>query len=89
MLIRIHTENKNRNWLESLIGLHFPDGFSIQEQIGYWHGSFEKSLCIEIDDFATSRISALKIQDIVTELKEHNAQEAVLVQEIKSDSYLV
>lgn len=89
-LIRIHTENKNRNWVESLIGLHFPYGFSINEQVGYWRGGFERSLCIEIDtlNMPYLEFSGDKVADIVAELKTHNKQEAVLVQEIESNSYL-
>jgi len=89
MILRLHTENKNRNWIESLIGLHFPDGFSTQEQVGYWQGKVESSLCIEIDVLDLASVCwDYKIADIIAELKTHNAQDAVLVQEIESNSYL-
>jgi len=88
MILRIHTENKNRNWIESLIGLHFSDGFSISEQVGHWKGGFEQSLCIEIDTLNSSTGFHRQLCDIIRELKAHNAQEAILVQEIESNSYL-
>lgn len=87
MIIRLHTENKNRNWIESLIGLHFSDGFSISEQVSHWKGGFESSLCIEIDMLDGIHYHA-KIADIASELKFHNNQEAVWMQEIESNSYL-
>lgn len=90
MIIRLYTENKNRNWIESLIGLHFPDGFSISEQVGHWKGGFESSLCIEIDTLTSDGIIyRTDIADIIRELKAHNAQEAILVQRIESHSCLV
>ena len=85
ILFRLHTQNKNKKWLERIIAEHF-DGFSIQEQTGYWQGQKEKSLCIEI---MTERKSApICIQKIVKEICGYNKQECVLIQRIVLGGFL-
>jgi len=85
ILYRLHTQNKNCKWLEQIISEHFA-GFSIQEQIGYWQGQKEKSLCIEI---MTERKSApIRIQEIVKKICGYNKQKCVLIQRIVLDGFL-
>jgi len=85
ILYRLHTENKNRKWTERIIAEHF-NGFSIQEQTGYWDGKKEKSLVIEI---MTSQKSApLRIQEIVKKICGHNRQDVVLIQVMHLNRFL-
>jgi len=79
MLYRIHTQNKRKKFIEQLVSEHFA-GFSIYEQIGYWKGKREKSLCIEI--ISDSLAAALKITMICKTICGYNKQNCVLVQAI-------
>ena len=85
ILYRLYTENKNRKWLEQTIAERF-DGFSIQEQTGYWQGQKEKNLCIEIMDNRKS--APMLIQEIVKAICGYNQQDYVLIQRIVLDGYL-
>lgn len=85
MIYRICTENKNKEYIENLVADQFVC-FSIFEGIGYWLGTRELSLCIEIDIKCDERS---KVVAIAENIKKHNNQEAVLVQEIKSNSILI
>jgi hypothetical protein len=84
-LYRIHTENKNRKWLEQIIAERFS-GFSIQEQTGYWQGKKEKSLCIEI--MSSRKSDPIRIQEIVKMICGYSYQDCVLVQIINLDKFL-
>lgn len=86
MLYRIHTENRNKNWICQLISEHFS-GFSIYEQIGFWQGKPEKSLCIEIDSARPS--DGVKLNRICRAICGYNQQENVLLQQINSTTQLV
>jgi hypothetical protein len=85
ILYRLHTEDKNRKWLEEILYEQF-DGFTIQEQIGYWCGQKEKSLCIEI--MTDQKSALLRIQEIVKMICGYNGQDCVLVQVINLDKFL-
>lgn len=78
-LYRIYTENKNRSWIEKQASRLFS-GFSVVNAIGYWEGSKEKSLIIEIIAGNTkgnkNKLAVLK--DLI---KRYNQQESVLLTE--------
>ena len=82
-LYRIFTENVNKWWIAECVSRHFQ-GFTLLEGIGYWEGASENSLCIEIvtDDWAKVRIVSQAIKD-------HNKQQAILVQKIAIEGKLV
>jgi hypothetical protein len=85
MLYRILTEDKNREKVEAIVGTYF-DGFTVIEATGYWKGTKEKSLVIEIwtDDNARSDINV-----VAKRIKEVNNQEAVLVQAFQCEGRLI
>lgn len=82
-LFRIWTEDKNREQVEQLVARYF-DGFSIVAAVGYWKGTREASLCIEIVTDYPNGVRAL-----ARAIKSFNEQEAVLVQEIDCKGELV
>ena len=85
MMYRIFTENKNLDAIEKIISARF-EGFTILKADGYWRLVKEGSLVIEITDPFTTRE---EINELAEKIKEANTQEAVLVQEIKNDSWLI
>ncbi len=78
---RIYTENKNRKGVEEIVA-SCCDGFTISEARGYWKGSKENALVIEI---LTEYPHLLR--DICVGIKNLNQQEAVLYteQEVKAN----
>ena len=83
MLYRILTENKHRDSIEALVGTFF-NGFTLIESIGWWKGSREFGLIIEIQDADLASIEAL-----AQKIKLLNQQESVLVQEIQCQAKFV
>lgn len=83
-LYRLFTENKNRAELEKLVSEHFS-GFTLYNATGYWHKQKEKSLIIEIvaDDVDAN------ITTLAEAIKVINKQEAVLIQTIQNNQWLV
>jgi len=84
MLYRIFTERKNSKKIEKLISKYFK-GFSLIKNNGYWKLQKEKSLIIEIVTDDTNKL----INDLAKEIKEINKQEAVLVQKVKNNQWLI
>jgi hypothetical protein len=82
---RLYTEDKNREWLEEILSERFSD-FTIQEQIGYWDGGKEKSLCIEI--MSNRKSDPIRIQELVKMICGYNQQDYVLVQVINLDKFM-
>ncbi len=78
MLYRICTEDKNRQGLETVVGMYY-DGFTILSGRGYWKGTAENSLVIEI---VAEEEDAPKILALAENIKIKNGQESVLVQAI-------
>lgn len=71
----IMTEDLNREVIEKMIGEHFK-GFSITEQIGYYDGKREDSICIVIMAPAGKKF---KIEELAGKIRDLNSQESVLV----------
>ncbi|TES90055.1 MAG: hypothetical protein E3J87_10780 [Candidatus Cloacimonadota bacterium] len=82
---RIYTENKNQDKIEEIISRYF-DGFTIYKAEGFWRLQKEKTLIIEI--LGESDIVS-KINSAAREIKSANNQEAVIVQKIKNNNWLV
>ena len=83
MLYRILTEDKNRPNVIGLVTKRFP-GFTLLSAQGYWQGTAENSLALEIDTDKTEDVF-----NLAREIKAANGQQAVLVQELSSKATLV
>ena len=86
-LYRVCTENKNYQDITKYLDEHFPNGYTIINANGAWQGVREKSLVIEI----VGNISDTddKIQKLAYWLKKYNSQQAVLVQIIDIEDWLI
>lgn len=84
MLYRIFTEDKNKHQIEAIVNKYYP-GFTLYKGEGFWRLQKEKSLIIEI----ITEEHETKINKIAKEIKKVNKQEAVLVQKIKNNQWLV
>jgi len=81
-LYRVCTENKNYNDILDYLDKHFPDGYTVIHANGAWQGQREKSLVIEIcyrDRFSEHNIPP-DIESFAYWLKNHNKQQAVMIQ---------
>ena len=85
MLYRIYTENKNPKTIEKIASKHF-EGFTIFKAEGFWRLQKENSLILEIE---APKVDKNKINKLAKAIKKANAQEAVLVQELKNHAWLV
>lgn len=83
MLYRLYTEDKNREAIVKIVSQE-TDGFTLIPAIGYWKGQPENSLIIELDG-----LSAFDAGRIAEAIRQANNQQAVLVQEIVTESKLV
>jgi uncharacterized membrane-anchored protein YitT (DUF2179 family) len=82
---RIYTEDRNQERIEEILRKSF-EGFTIYKAEGYWRLQKENSLIIEI----LGESEAIeKINQVAREIKEANNQQAVLVQRIKNNNWLV
>jgi hypothetical protein len=82
-LYRIYTENKQRQMIEQEVR-HYFNAFTMYEAKGFWKGTREKTLVIEIT--SSKNNSELKLIDCLCKaIKTLNNQECVLftVQEVK------
>ena len=86
-LYRICTENKNYNYIVEQLDKYFPDGYTIINTNGAWQGQHEKSLVIEI--VSDTSQTKLDIKKLAYLLKKMNNQQAVMLQVIEVDSYLL
>ena len=84
MLYRIFTENKNKKAIEKIINKYY-EGYTLYKAEGFWRLQKENSLIVEIitEDHAT------KINKIAKEIKAKNKQQAILVQKIKNQQWLI
>lgn len=82
MLYRILTEDKNRDDIGKLVSRYFP-AFSLFTGQGFWKGTPEHSLCIEIDtDDDSKKYGA--VRHIAETIKIKNHQDAVMIQKIET-----
>jgi hypothetical protein len=84
MLYRICTEDKNRAQVMHLADTYFPEGFTLLESTGIWHGAAELALVLEVVTDDLDAVTALA-QDI----RRVNEQEAVLIQAVPVSSVLI
>ena len=82
---RIYTENKNLHRVEKIISKYFQ-GFTVYKATGHWRLQQENSLIIEI--LGESSIID-KVNRLAKEIKKANKQEAVLIQKIKNNSWII
>ena len=83
-MIRILTEDKNRETIYRILGTYAVDSFTVTPAIGFWKGKEENSLAIDIVgiSFETARVAAQAI-------KAHNNQQCVLVLDIPATSHFI
>lgn len=83
MLYRILTENKNKRMVAIIVAMFFK-GFTLLEGTGFWNRKAEPTLVVEIetDDKA-------KVVEAATSIKQHNEQEAVMIQEVHNSAWFV
>ncbi len=84
MLYRIYTKDLNNNRVQQIASKYFP-GFTITKSMGYWQGQKENSVVLEI---VTNKQDA-KVRKLAKEIKIANKQEAVLVQRINNNQWLI
>ena len=84
MLYRIFTEDKNQSGIEGVVSKHFP-GFTIYKAEGFWRLQKENTLVIEIITEDTDA----KINRVAQDIKLLNRQEAVLIQKVKNQQWLI
>ena len=84
MLYRIFTENKNLKEIEAIVSKYY-EGFTLLKSEGFWRLQKENSLIIEIVTDDSDKL----IEDMAKEIKTANNQEAVLIQKIKNNQWLV
>ena len=85
MQYNIYTEDLKPRKVEKTISKYF-EGFNIQKIIGFWRGAKEKSILISI---VVNEKQDAKIKKLATEIKTLLNQEAVLVQRINNNNWLV
>jgi hypothetical protein len=85
MLYRIYTERINVQKVCQLVSKRYA-GFTLLDANGYWENEKEKSLIVEIIGDEKERESVRKL---ASEIKVANSQQAVLVQELKNNNYIV
>ena len=86
MLYRIFTEDikENETAIESIINKYY-EGFTLIKGEGFWRLQKENSLIIEIVTIDNDEL----ITTMAKEIKEANSQEAVLIQRIENNQWLV
>ncbi len=82
---RIYTEDLARGDVARIVGARFQ-GFTILDSTGYWNGTRETSIVIEVVANPSDRAA---IHEVARAIKAHNAQAAVLVTETLTDSVLL
>ncbi len=82
MLYRILTENKNMEQVLKLVESHL-DGATVIQGRGLWMGTWENSLIIETD------AEYSRVEQLAKAIKELNKQDAVLIQRIKCEGFLL
>jgi len=86
MIIRLYTEDKNREAIKEIVGQHF-DGYSLIPCVGVWKGTEENGLIIEV---VASQLQFPRkaCQKIAKAIKGKNTQEAVLMTVVIEDEMI-
>jgi hypothetical protein len=85
MLYRIMTENVNGESIKAMVGKQF-DGFTMFSAKGVWKGIEESSLIVEV----VSELPIIKkVKALARRIKKLNNQEAVLVEVLQNNSFLL
>jgi len=84
MLYRIFTERKNEEEIEKIVSKYY-EGFTLIKSEGFWRLIKENSLIIEIVTEDSDKL----INDLAKEIKAANNQEAVLVQKINNNQWII
>lgn len=82
-MYRLYTQDLNREELNAIIAAQF-DSFTTYNARGFYHGTPEDSLVIEIETQ-----DGAGVEKIAQEIKRVNAQESVLLEEIPTKARLV
>lgn len=85
MLYRILTEDKNREQVLKLVEAYLTGATVIQGH-GLWQGQWENSLIIETSGETETKIA---VKMLTQDIKKLNKQEAVLIQRLDCESYLI
>lgn len=87
MIYRIYTEDKNNQEELAKLVLRRFEGFNISKCTGYYKGSKENALCIEIDTLEDD--NKLGVYKTAEDIKIAGHQECVLLQIVGVKSILV
>lgn len=82
-MFRILTERKNLDLIEKMLEGRGLD-YTVYLSFGSWQGNAEQSMAIELD-----RVSRGVAEETAQAIKQMNAQEAVLLQEIPATTDLI
>jgi hypothetical protein len=87
MVIRLYTEDKNREVIKQIVGTYF-DGYSLIPCVGVWKGAEENGLIIEV---VASQLQFPRkaCQKIGKAIKRKNKQEAVLMTVVMEDETII
>ena len=86
MLYRILTEDINREDIVAILTESFQS-FTLLPGTGYWEGTAERCLIIEVDGNECN--IAADVLTVADRIKRKNKQEAVLVQRLPSDTITI
>jgi len=82
-LFRIYTEDKNRALVEGIMADQF-DNFTVIEAAGYYNGTKEKSLILEV--ISEDPLARYTVNYVARAIRDANQQECVLVTEQTLDN---
>lgn len=83
MIIRIYTEDKNRNRIHAICQEHLT-GYTLIPCEGVWKGVKEQSVVIEVVD-SSLNFPRKACQKVAREIKDVNKQESVLITIARED----
>jgi hypothetical protein len=87
-MYRIFTENIDKQHIIDLCGNDFPKGFTIIEADGYYEGTQERSVIVEILANQDEKIKK-KINALALKIKKLNNQDTMLVQYVPNTHWFV
>jgi len=77
-VVRLYTENKNRDKIIQIIGDFFP-GASFYEGLGLWMGAVEHTLVIEIGFPEIVPSIQANLDEVIRVIKDRNEQTSIMV----------